>query len=807
MFFRSLNILFLVISSFVIGHSQKIKTLVLCDAQTKLPIEGMHVFAVNSTYGLFSDEAGQINVDFDKCNDKSLYFSHLSFEPKELSPQSYKGLNRLDTIYFEKRFVSLSTIDVTAKRAKGWKKKFGKFRKYFLGQDKNSKKVRIQNPEVLVFTEKNQTFKASASSPLHIRNEYLGYQITFYLDSLMIEPNGSSQYSGRAAFSTIEKDLDQKKVLKQREKSHRSSLQHFLRYVMQEENFKDYAVDFVRYNQESGFEKIQSIKRTHEIIQYDDSLKLYKLSFPEFLQIKNKKVKVQAHLSSGNIRSSSYESQRRPFNGSSNNANYGAATSQLYKIAPHLYIDAYGTVKNSEVLKEYGYFANQRMTYTLPWDYKEKINFTHSPKAISSIELAQLLLFEKKSVSLKAINDLNPMELAPLVPILLDFLRLSGDQNILASLQSKLKAYSLGEITNYYNGLEYIWKKEPIHDLTYPEAKALLHKEIDPKFEMYFKDRGNSNLIRWDEIVWGGVVQDGIPPLRNPKMISVGEADYLKDDHIIFGIVIDGIARAYPKRILAWHEMFVQKFGDKEIAGVYCTLCGTVIPYDQQDALGDTHQLGTSGFLYRSNKLMFDKKTQSLWNTTTGQPVVGPLVTKQISLKAYPVITTNWGEWKKQYPNSEVLSLDTGHQRDYDEGVAYKKYFESDQLMFPVPSNDSSLALKDEVLVIRHKNYNHSPIAVSTSKLRKNPLLPLSHDGKEFFIITERSGASRVYTGAKIKFDKKISSRLLDQYGKEYTYDDEAIWSDRKALLQRVVAHRSFWFSWYNQFPNTSLVK
>ena len=184
------------------------------------------------------------------------------------------------------------------------------------------------------------------------------------------------------------------------------------------------------------------------------------------------------------------------------------------------------------------------------------------------------------------------------------------------------------------------WQQEPVVDENYAAFKSKLYGLIDEKFATYFADDRNSR-IRLDEVRWGGVKQDGIPPLRQPRMIAAGAADYLQDDNIIFGIKIDGDARAYPKRILAWHEMFIDEIGGTEYAGVYCTLCGAVILYETR-LNGVRHRLGTSGFLYRSNKLMYDQETQSLWNTTWGQPVIGPLVDQNIQLKRSYLVTTTW---------------------------------------------------------------------------------------------------------------------------------------------------------------------
>jgi hypothetical protein len=138
------------------------------------------------------------------------------------------------------------------------------------------------------------------------------------------------------------------------------------------------------------------------------------------------------------------------------------------------------------------------------------------------------------------------------------------------------------------------WQQEPVADDSYAKFKSRLYGLIDEKVKVYFSSERDSR-IRLDEVRWGGVKQDGIPPLRQPNMITAAAADYLEDDNVIFGIKINGDARAYPKRILAWHEMFIDEIGGTEFAGVYCTLCGAVILY-KTEYEGVRHRLGTSGF-------------------------------------------------------------------------------------------------------------------------------------------------------------------------------------------------------------------
>ena len=93
---------------------------------------------------------------------------------------------------------------------------------------------------------------------------------------------------------------------------------------------------------------------------------------------------------------------------------------------------------------------------------------------------------------------------------------------------------------------------------------------------------GTKSTIRLHEIKWGGVERvNGIPPLEYPDHQGAAEAEYVDDDHVVFGIAVNGEARAYPKRILAWHEMAVDTIGGVELTIVYCVLCGTVIPYER----------------------------------------------------------------------------------------------------------------------------------------------------------------------------------------------------------------------------------
>jgi len=343
----------------------------------------------------------------------------------------------------------------------------------------------------------------------------------------------------------------------------------------------------------------------------------------------------------------------------------------------------------------------------------------------------------------------------------------------------------------------------------YARFKGLIYRAIDPSFEDFFRP-GVRSLIRLDEIDWGGVVVNGIPPLDHPKYIPADQASYLGDGNIVFGISLNGESRAYPKRILAWHEMTLDRLGGVELTVVYCTLCGTVIPYHSLIG-GKLVRFGTSGLLYRSNKLMFDEETRSLWSTLEGKPVLGPLVDSGMTLTPESVVTTTWREWKQEHPDTTVLSIDTGFRRNYAEGEAYREYFGNDRLMFQVSRTDQRLKNKAEVVVMRlSAGAEEVPVAIAVDLLRRHPVFHFDADGQRLVVITTRAGANRVYRAGGHTFDKMLADgAITDKDGGRWRVSEGALVSEAQPeqRLDRQTAQRAFWFGWHAQFPSTLLFK
>lgn len=358
---------------------------------------------------------------------------------------------------------------------------------------------------------------------------------------------------------------------------------------------------------------------------------------------------------------------------------------------------------------------------------------------------------------------------------------------------------------------EWVWSLPYDPHSEYVLFKGLLYANIDPRMRDFFPPDVPAR-IRLDEVEWGGVVINGIPPLLYPKHIPAGEASYLRDGHIVFGLHVNGEARAYPKRILAWHELARDELGGRHLTVVYCTLCGTVIPYDSEAEGQGLVRLNTSGLLYRSNKLMFDEETKSLWSTLEGKPVIGPLVKSGVALRPYSAVTTTWGEWRRMHPTTTVLSLDTGHDRDYSEGAAYRDYFSHDRLMFSIPAADNRLRNKDEVLVMRITGPSGElvPVAIAADFLRRRRVFHAEVAGRPLVIVTTRNGANRVYEAADQRFRQGPSDLLVvDGNGATWQVTEDALLPAASGAsgLPRLPAQRAFWFGWHAQFPDTLLIK
>ena len=204
------------------------------------------------------------------------------------------------------------------------------------------------------------------------------------------------------------------------------------------------------------------------------------------------------------------------------------------------------------------------------------------------------------------------------------------------------------------------------------------------------------SLVPAKEIRHGGPPRDGIPALDQPRFIPAASASYLKPDDRVLGMELNGIVKAYPIRILDWHEIANDDFNGQPVVVTYCPLCGTGMAFSAQ--IGESRTtFGVSGLLYNSDVLLYDRQTDSLWSQLLGKAITGPL--KGTELTLIPLRHTTWRAWKSEHPDTLVLSVRTGYSRNYL-GTAYRGYDESGSLIFPVSHRDRRYHPKEQVVGI-----------------------------------------------------------------------------------------------------------
>lgn len=210
-------------------------------------------------------------------------------------------------------------------------------------------------------------------------------------------------------------------------------------------------------------------------------------------------------------------------------------------------------------------------------------------------------------------------------------------------------------------------------------------------------DLSNTTIPR-NEILGGGPPKDGIPAISRPGFLPAKNAAYLGPNDRVIGVSIGTEARAYPLKILNYHEIVNDRVGEVPIAVTYCPLCDSAAVFDRRTPLGE-REFGVSGLLYNSNVLMYDRANdaESLWSQIRAKGVSGPGA--QVELSSLPLELTSWSDWTRRYPESQVLSTETGHSRDYGRSP-YGGYFQTPQLMFPAKPSSDRLPAKERVLGI-----------------------------------------------------------------------------------------------------------
>lgn len=313
----------------------------------------------------------------------------------------------------------------------------------------------------------------------------------------------------------------------------------------------------------------------------------------------------------------------------------------------------------------------------------------------------------------------------------------------------------------------------------YRDFKGRLFTIVEPAWQPFFDDADAT--IDWRLTSWGGVLIDDrrlgdrqpcprgcIPALDDPDVTSAEEGFWYPDERVVFGVVVNGEARAYPKHQMEVHEMINDTIGGRRIGIPYCTLCGSAQAYFTDSVPGgvEVPVLRTSGLLTRSNKVMFDLNTFSIFDTFTGEATTGPLREQEITLDQTTVVTSTWADWKMAHPDTTILAEDGGLGRTYSLDPLGGR--DDDGPIFPIGDVDSRLPVQAQVVGVITPD--GIPIAFPVNQLETE--------------LTDK---------ASITVEGVTVSR--DGGGFIATLPDET----------PLAAHQSFWFAWSQFHPDTLL--
>ncbi len=308
----------------------------------------------------------------------------------------------------------------------------------------------------------------------------------------------------------------------------------------------------------------------------------------------------------------------------------------------------------------------------------------------------------------------------------------------------------------------------------YLEAKRAIFTTVVPGWDQIFVEGD----IDWRHVSWGGVLIDDreydttngrcncIPAADNPPVSTAEEATWLKDDDIVFGVEVNGEYRAYPRRIMEVREMVNDTLGGRDLGIPYCTLCGAAQAYftDNLGAGIKRPILRTSGLLIRSNKVMYDVETYSVFDTFLGKAVTGPLAKKGVQLEQAGVVTTDWGTWKKAHPETTVLIEELALGRDFN----FRNGRDANGPIFPVGDVDPRLSVHEDIIGI--VTASGTPVA-----FQRSTAMAALRQGKEI-----------AFENVRLKLDAG-GIRAVDAAG-----DD-------------LGSHQAFWFAWSQFHPDTEL--
>ena len=320
-------------------------------------------------------------------------------------------------------------------------------------------------------------------------------------------------------------------------------------------------------------------------------------------------------------------------------------------------------------------------------------------------------------------------------------------------------------------------------------------------------------LIPSSRVQDGGPGPDGIPSLDAPKFKSADSADDIGDEQLVVGIKIGDVVKAYPHNILDWHEIVNDRFdlpdSQQHTTLSYCPLTGSAMAWD---AFADSSNktFGVSGLLYNSNLILYDRETRSLWSQMLEQSVNGDVIGTIPDKRQ--IIETTWATWKAMYPDTLVLSRDTGFSRDYDR-YPYGSFKTDDSIFFQVANRDSRLHEKERIVGVRvddktkvypvHEFPEHTEAV--NDEVDDVSIVAVGNSEKNFAVIYNRQLAD----GTVLEFSGVSDSLpvvMEDNEGNQWDIFGTAVSGSRAGeQLAKTDSYIAYWFAWAAFFPEAEI--
>ena len=321
---------------------------------------------------------------------------------------------------------------------------------------------------------------------------------------------------------------------------------------------------------------------------------------------------------------------------------------------------------------------------------------------------------------------------------------------------------------------------------------------------------GSSNPQAWlipiSEVKDGGPGKGGIPSIDNPIFINASSQTFLSDNDLVIGIVKNNEVKAYPLSILNWHEITNDDLNGELVTINFCPLTGTSFGW-KSISNGTTTTFGVSGLLYNANLILYDRNTDSYWSQIKLQCISGDLIRDEPTL--INVVETNWLTWKTLYPNTKVLSTDTGFSRNY--GInPYSDYLASDNsFLFPFSPLNEALPFKERVYGIIDEGISK---AYQFTNFVNGKVIQESFNGKDYLVVGNKNLIQAFqltgdYLNLTFEYDFTGSEGFFkDNEANIWSVFGEAISGSRMGeTLTPAKSVVSYWFALAAFYPNPEI--